>query len=388
MNENLDINAMLKHIADKQQKDAKISKILLQVKSGAHTEKMACNGAEAKFRIEENGALMERVFIRTSRITAPKECWAILVPKCLKKAVLHMFHSNDSLLGHLGRYKTHCAMRERFVWRGMVRDLRKWIRSCHHCLSRKGTPPLYKRYNLYEETQAPMNRIAIDIVGPLTTSKRGNTYILTMFCPFSHWPEAYPLSSTKAKEVIECLKKHIANHSIPAEVLSDRGKNFMSKEVKQFLTKMGSRKTQTSPYKPSSNGSVEGFHSYLAKAISACVNDQHDDWDEHLHSVLFAYRATPMDGLGMSPFEVIYGRKPNLPIDLLIGREISTPPITTPEKHREMVMKGAEKLFPAIRDARQQRFNRNQRQDGEIQNHEYSLGDKVYLHFQKVAFAQ
>jgi hypothetical protein len=85
MNENLDINTMLKHIADKQQKDAKISKILLQVKSGAHTEKMACNGAEAKFRIEENGALMERVFIRTSRITAPRECWAILVHKMPKK---------------------------------------------------------------------------------------------------------------------------------------------------------------------------------------------------------------------------------------------------------------------------------------------------------------
>ena len=93
-----------------------------------------------------------------------------------------------------------------------------------------------------------MNRIAIDMVGPLTTSKRGNSYILTMFCPFSHWPEAYPLSTTTAEDVIACLKKHIAAHSVPAEVLSDRGTNFMSKKVKEFLSKMGTRKTQTGPY--------------------------------------------------------------------------------------------------------------------------------------------
>jgi len=157
-----------------------------------------------------------------------------------------------------------------------------------------------------------MNRIAVDIVGPLTTSKRGNQYIMTMFCPFSHWPEAFPLARTTA-EVITCLKKHRSVHSVPADILSDRGKNFMSQKVKEFLTKMGTRKTQTSPYKPSSNGSVESFHAYLAKALTACVNQQHDDWDEHLSSALFAYRATPMDGLGMSPFEVIYGRKPNFP---------------------------------------------------------------------------
>ena len=49
-------------------------------------------------------------------------------------------------------------------------------------------------------------------------------------------------------------------------------------------------------------------------------------------------------------------------------------------------MKNAEKLFPAIREARKQRFERNQRQDGDIRNHEFSRGDKVYLHFPKGRF--
>jgi len=190
----------------------------------------------------------------------------------------------------------------------------------------------------------------------------------------------------KAEEVITCLKKHIASHSVPAEVLSDRGTNFMSKAVHEFLSKLGCRKTQTTAYKPSSNGSVEGFHGYMTKAVAAFVNEQHDNWDEHLHSILFAYRVTPMDGLGISPFEVMYGRRPNLPVDLLIGRELAEPRPTTADQHREMVLRNAENIFPAIRQARLDRFTKNQRQDGDIKNRQYVVGDKVYLHYPKGRF--
>src|SRR3954464_8027114 len=92
----------------------------------------------------------------------------------------------------------------------------------------------HRRYNLYKETMAPKNRIAIDLVGKLPKSKRGNEYILTLFCPFSHWADAYPISSGKAEKVITCLKKHIAPHSIPAEVLSDRGQTLCRRPSTTF----------------------------------------------------------------------------------------------------------------------------------------------------------
>ena len=117
----------------------------------------------------------------------------------------------------------------------------------------------------------------------------------------------------------------------------------------------------------------------MTKAVAAFVNEQHDNWDEHLHSILFAYRVTPMDGLGISPFEVVYGRRPNLPVDLLIGRELAEPRPTTANQHREMVLRNAENIFPAIRQARLDRFTKNQRQDGDIKNRQYVVGDKVYL---------
>ena len=127
--------------------------------------------------------------------------------------------------------------------------------------------PKHQTYNVHPPEIAPMNKIAIDIVGPLAKTADGNTHILTIYDPFSHWPSAYAISSTDAETVIRCLKRHMAIHSIPTTVLSDRGKNSMAKSVLDFLADLGAKKVHTTPYKPSTNGSVERFHAYLAQAI-------------------------------------------------------------------------------------------------------------------------
>ena len=107
-----------------------------------------------------------------------------------------------------------------------------------------------------------MKRICIDIVGPLVKTRNGNTHIFTIYDPFSHWPSAYPISQTDSATIMQCLRKHIANHSVPSRVISDRGANLMSDEVKSFLENLGARKYETTPYKPSSNGSVERFTAF------------------------------------------------------------------------------------------------------------------------------
>ena len=78
--------------------------------------------------------------------------------------------------------------------------------------------------------------------------------------------------------------------------VSDRGANLMSDEVKSFLESLGARKYETTPYKPSSNGSVERFHRFLMSAVSHCIDDMdgkgtnQNQWDEHLGAVLLTYR--------------------------------------------------------------------------------------------------
>jgi hypothetical protein len=42
-------------------------------------------------------------------------------------------------------------------------------------------------------------------------------------------------------------------------------------------------------------------------------------WDRYVNTALFAYRVHPIAKLGYSPFELLYGRKPTLPLDILFG---------------------------------------------------------------------
>ena len=47
------------------------------------------------------------------------------------------------------------------------------------------------------------------------------------------------------------------------------------------------------------------------------VNNASDDWDEYLHSVAFAYRINRQSSTKFSPFELLYGIKARLPVDLV-----------------------------------------------------------------------
>ena len=54
----------------------------------------------------------------------------------------------------------------------------------------------------------------------------------------------------------------------------------MAKSVREFLTEMGANKVETTPYKPTSNGSVERFHAYLAQPVEGLMAT-HDEVVEH-----------------------------------------------------------------------------------------------------------
>ena len=75
--------------------------------------------------------------------------------------------------------------------------------------------------------------------------------------------------------------------------------------------------------------------------------------------MLFAYRTTPIDGLDVSPFEVIYGRDPNLPIDNLLFRENYAQPASTLEQFMDFRHENYTNMFEVITRSRKERFERN-----------------------------
>ena len=89
--------------------------------------------------------------------------------------------------------KTLDRTKARFCWYGMRRDVEHVCRTCDLCESRKRPKQHYKGPLQRYTVGIPMERVALDIMGPLPLSDKGNKYLLVIEDYFTKWTEAVPL---------------------------------------------------------------------------------------------------------------------------------------------------------------------------------------------------
>ena len=105
-------------------------------------------------------------------------------------------------------------------------------------------------------------------------------------------------------------------------------------------------------------------------------------WDTHLPRVLFAYRTAIHEATRFSPFRIVYGRSPVLPVDVIIGHEhsIQGQGKSIPAHVRD-VGKSLHSMFRVIREHQSQAHQRNKRRyDGRISGRSFVVGDSVWLY--------
>ncbi|KAL5469070.1 hypothetical protein EMCRGX_G030262 [Ephydatia muelleri] len=205
--------------------------------------------------------------------------------------------------GHLGVKKTLEKVQMRFYWPSQKKDVEKWA-------------PL----QLEDSVSRPLERIAMDIVGPLPVTERGNRYILVVGDYFTRWKEAYPMKDMEAQTVACILvNEFICRLGVPDTIHTDQGRNFESKLIKELCQMLGIKKTRTTPYHPQSDGMVERFNRTLLNMLSIAVGEDEMSWDLQLPLLLLAYRTSVHDTTGTSPFELMYGREVRLPEDIMFA---------------------------------------------------------------------
>ena len=221
--------------------------------------------------------------------------------------------------GHLGMRRTTAKVRQRFYWHGMDTDVRSTVRQCNVCASKK-SPNKTRRAPLQQhQVGMPMERVALDIMGPFPESERGNRYIMVVGDYFTRWMEAYAIPDQKATTVAtEFVNQFVCRFGVPTVLHSDQGRNFESAVFKEMCSVLGIEKTRTTPYNPKSDGLIERFNRTLITIVSMAIEPtrRQRDWDEKLPLALFAYRSSPQESTGETPNLLMLGREVHLPIDL------------------------------------------------------------------------
>ena len=142
----------------------------------------------------------------------------------------------------------------------------------------------------------PWEKLATDLF-----ELNGSTYIVLVDY-YSRFVEVQKLTSTTSANVIAFLKPMFCRYGIPATLVSDNGPQFSSAEMKQFAEAYGFHHITTSPYYPQANGQAE--RTVYIRTVKNLLRNAKDP-----HIALLSYRATPLEWCGLTPAELLMGRK-------------------------------------------------------------------------------
>ena len=171
----------------------------------------------------KNGVLMRKW---TPLFASPGDDWSVVtqvvVPSKYRCDILSLAHDHQ-LAGHLSVNKTYDRVLRHFFWPGLKRDVVQYCKTCHVCQV-AGKPnqtiqpaPLYPIPAVGE----PFERVIVDCVGPFPRSKSGHTFLLTIMCAATRFPEAIPLRNITAPSVVKALVKFFSVFGLPKIIQTD-----------------------------------------------------------------------------------------------------------------------------------------------------------------------
>ena len=227
----------------------------------------------------------------------------VVIPTVGREKVLDELHE-----GHPGVVKMKSLARSMVWWPGIDIDLQEKVRKCKQCQINQKSPALAPLHP-WDWPKRPWARIHIDHAGPF----QGKIFLVVVDA-HSKWLEVVTVPTTSSQATIKVLRTIFATHGLPELIVSDNGTSFTSWEFQQFTKRNGIRHVTTAPYHPASNGLAERAVQILKEGLRKMVDG---DIDTRLARILYRYRMMPHSTTGVSPAELLMGRKLRSHLDLL-----------------------------------------------------------------------
>ena len=227
----------------------------------------------------------------------------VIIPKCLRAQMLQILHEE-----HIGIVRMKAFARGYVWWPKLDTDIEKISKNCETCLAYQKSPaqaPLYQ----WEYPEKPWSRIHIDFAGPFL----GHMYLIVVDA-HSKWIDSCIMNKITADATILQLRKIFATHGLPDKIVSDNGPTFISEKFADFCRMNGIIHCKSSIYHPQTNGlaerAVQTFKSSIMKMSLGTI-------DQKVSRFLINYRSKPNTTTGVTPAELLLGRKLKTRIDLI-----------------------------------------------------------------------
>ena len=276
------------------------------------------------------GILYRRCFDRGDMIHQ------LVLPEQHKDRALQGLHDE---VGHLGAERVLSLARARFYWPRMKESIEKKCQTCERCFRRKAQPqkaaPMVNIRTTY-----PLELVCMDYLS-LEPDSHDTRNILVITDHFTKFAVAVPTKDQKARTVAKALwENFLVHYGFPSRLHSDQGRDFESHTIRELCSLIGAEKVRTTPHHPQGNP-VERFNRTLLSMLGTLEDQDKQHWRDFVKPLVHAYNCTRNDTTGYSPYELMFGRQPTLPVDLILGIDN---PNETHKTHSEYVQNLRQRL--------------------------------------------
>ena len=253
-------------------------------------------------------------YIRVKTLIVP-EVKQFLKQRTFRIQALKGYHDD---LGHLGIERTLDLLRDQFYWPSMTEDMTRCIMQCERCLQFKASPNRAPMKNV--DATYPMELVHMDYLMIEINEGGKDVHILVITDHFTQYAQAIVSSLQTAKCTTQKLwDKFIVHYGFLEKILTDQGCNFESDLLKALHEIAQVKKIWTSEYHPQTNGQCKHFNVTLINMLDPLPEKPKGTCREQVPTLLHAYNCTRNNAVGFSPYYLMFGCKPHLPIDLIFG---------------------------------------------------------------------
>lgn len=315
------------------------------------------------------GILYRRCFDRGDMIHQ------LVLPEQHKDRALQGLHDE---VGHLGAERVLSLARARFYWPRMKESIEKKCQTCERCFRRKAQPqkaaPMVNIRTTY-----PLELVCMDYLS-LEPDSHDTRNILVITDHFTKFAVAVPTKDQKARTVAKALwENFLVHYGFPSRLHSDQGRDFESRTIRELCSLIGAEKVRTTPYHPQGNP-VERFNRTLLSMLGTLEEKDKQHWRDFVKPLVHAYNCARNDTTGYSPYELMFGRQPTLPVDLILGIDN---PNETHQTHSEYVQNLRQRLQEsytlAVENSKKTGERNKLRFDAKVRAAELVEGDRVLI---------
>ena len=121
---------------------------------------------------------------------------------------------------HPGMCKMKSIARSYIWWPGLDSSIESLVKSCQECQAVKSSPPVAP-LQLWVWPSTVFQHVHVDFAGSL----------LLVVDAYSKWPYVTIMQSTTVNKTIEVLRELCRNFSLPEQIISDNGPQFISRRM-------------------------------------------------------------------------------------------------------------------------------------------------------------